>query len=153
MVGIGLGSVFSQELTMRPRGFQDSSSYAIDFDIKNSKEQASINFLSLGSDLYNLQLANYKIGSFLFLINSRLEEALPYENTKYVYSSFCYFDVGFSCAIHSFSLGLSLENILNTDNKNFSIDPILEQSNGITDSYSFSHETDSLILLSLIYSF
>ena len=138
---------------MMPRVLDEANLYLIDFNSEDTKEQNSITLIKFGSDLYNLKLANYEIGSVSFGINSRLEEELPYENMSYNYTGFYYLDVGVSYIINRFSLGFSIENFLNLDNKNFSIDPILEQSNGIINNYYYSHETDNLISMTLTYNF
>ncbi|MFT7049702.1 MAG: hypothetical protein ACJAZK_000291 [Psychroserpens sp.] len=148
-----LGQVFSQELRMMPRDVDETYKSLIDFDVENSNDLKSISFLQLGSDLYNLRLINYEISFVSLGINSRLEEELPYEDTSYDYTGFYYLDFGINYRVDDFSIGLSIENFLNLDSKNFSIDPIIEQSNGFVNGYYFSHEADTLFSMTLTYNF
>jgi hypothetical protein len=145
--------MYSQELRMMPISLYETNSNFINVKTENFKESSKLTLIKSGGDLYNLQLANYEMGSFSFGIKSRIEEELPYENTGYDYAGFYYLDVGINYVIKNFTLGLSLENILNLNNDDFSIDPIIEQSNGMISNYYFSHETDSLISMTVSYSF
>ena len=150
-----LGELFSQELRMMPRDIDivETNSYLMDFEAENSEEHNSISLIKLGSELYSLQFANLEIGVMSLGINSRLEEVLPYENANYDFAGFYYIDLGVSYIVNNFSMGLSIDNFFNLDNKNFSIDPIVEQSNGIINNYYFSYETDASISMTLTYDF
>ena len=147
------GQVFSQELRMMPREREQTNPFLIGFEAEDLKEQSSFTLIQLGVDLYNLQIANLEIGAVSFGMNSRLEEELSYENNTYDYTGFYYLDLGVNYMINNFSIGLSIENFLNLDNDNFSIDPIIEQSNGIINDYYFSHESDTLISMTFSYNF
>ena len=148
-----LGRVFSQELKMMPRDVDETYKYLIDYDAENANDLKSISFLQLGSDLYDLRLINYEIGFISLGINLRLEGELPYEDTSYDYSGFYYLDIGVNYKIDEFSIGLSIDNFLNLDSEHFSIDPIVEWSNGFINDYYLSHEADTLISMTLTYNF
>ncbi|WP_323788046.1 hypothetical protein [Psychroserpens sp.] len=152
LICLSVGQLLAQELRPMPLDLDNLTSKAIDFNFDESTPTDEFSVLSI-CDMYTLQLANYEQGNFVVGINSRLEEELPYENNSYDFSGFYYLDLGLSYAVGQLSLGLSIENVLNIDNNNFSIDPILEGSNGIIDHLYFSHETDTILKFMIAYRF
>lgn len=83
----------------------------------------------------------------------RIEEELPYEARTYEYSGFSYLDFSFNYVIKDMELSFTLENILNLNSKDFSIDPNFEISNGVSEMLYMSHESNSLISVSIVYNF
>ncbi|MCD2259857.1 hypothetical protein [Psychroserpens luteolus] len=146
-------SVFSQELRPMPLDFETMMTNAVDFNFEEPITSNEACLFQLGTDLYNLQVLSFTKDEFSLSINTRLEEELPYEDNRYDYAGFYYLDIGISYAINTFNFSLSVENIFNLDNDGFSIDPILEQSNGIINEYFFSHETDAIISFAISYTF
>ncbi|WP_298758702.1 outer membrane beta-barrel protein [uncultured Psychroserpens sp.] len=144
--------VFSQELRPMPLDFETMMTN-VDFNFEEPITSKEVSFFQLGTDLYNLQVLSFTKDEFSLSINTRLEEELPYEDNRYDYTGFYYLDFGISYAIKRLSFSLSVENIFNQDNDSFSIDPIVESSNGIIDNYYFSHETDALISFGISYNF
>ncbi|MFT4611155.1 MAG: hypothetical protein ACJA1H_000454 [Glaciecola sp.] len=138
---------------MMPRDLDETYKSLIDFDAENANDLKSILFLQLGGDLYDLRLINYEIRFISLGINSRLEEELPFEDTSYDYTGFYYLDIGVNYRIDDLSIGLSIENFLNLDSKNFSIDPIIKWFSGFVNDYCFSHEADALISMTLTCNF
>ncbi len=122
----------------------------------NFSEETAVNNLSLlniGIDLYTMQVINYAINDLSFGIKTRIEEDLPYEANAYDYNGFYYLDFGCSYSFGDFNFKLSLENILNLNSKDFSIDPNLETSNGIANAFYLSHEADALVSFAVAYNF
>ena len=116
-------------------------------------EDSAVSVLTIADDAFTLQVFNYTINELSFGVNTRLEEELPYNTNSYDYEGFYYLD--FSCSYNTgpFKIGLSIENLLYLNSKDFSIDPNLEIVNGIINSFYLSHESDALVALTVTYNF
>lgn len=153
LFGLCVAQVFSQELRLMPKTLDEITIPTMDFNFEEPLEANALSVFQLGRDVYNLHLFSYALDRFSFGINSRLEEELPYENNAYDYTGFYYLDVSLNYVMDNLSLGISIENFLNLNNDSFSIDPIIDTSNGIVNQYYFSHETDALLSMTITYTF
>lgn len=148
--------VFSQELSdmnLAQKNTKLTSLNDVNFNYSKETIINQFSFLNIGSDAFTIQVINYAISDFSISINTRVEEELPYEIDTYDYEGFYYLDIGCSYNFGNFNFDLTLENILNFNSKDFSIDPNLETSNGIINAFYLSHETDALISLAVAYNF
>ena len=151
-----LNPLFSQKSLGLDLLSKDSIHVAQDISKITYTDKEPVNnlaLLNMGSDLYTLQVFNYAFADLSFGLNTRLEEELPYEANSYDYAGFSYFDFRCNYNINDFSLSFSVENILNLNSNDFSIDPNLETSNGVTNAFYLSHEADATISFALAYNF
>jgi len=120
----------------------------------NSVEQGKqINAFSFDENLYNFNLILNTWKSFGFAIKFRLEEELPYENGLYDYQGFFYFDFNLNYEIKAFNVSIGIENLFGINDKDFDIEPVLENRIGVYDEIIFSHESNAIIKLSIAYNF
>jgi len=127
-------------------------SQGLDFSLQDDGGITAISFAQT-IDAFTIQIVGYEKENFSMGLSSRLEEELPYEDHVYVYSGFYYLDLGLNFASNRFNFGFSIENLLNFNSDDFSIDPILESSKGIVDAFYFSQESDTRMSFTIAYNF
>jgi hypothetical protein len=114
-------------------------------------ESNAVSAISIVDDAFTLQVFNYTINELSFSVNTILEEELPSKMNSYDYEGFYYLDFSCSYSVGRFIIGLSIENLLHLNSKDFSIYTNLEIV--IINLFYLSHESDAVVALTVAYDF
>lgn len=102
---------------------------------------------------YQVCLISKEIKNFGFNINLRVEDELTSEESYVLLNDVTFFDVSISYQFGPFSISTSIENTLNSDNRNFAIEPSLERQYNVIDEVTFTHEADFVINTAIAFNF
>ncbi len=129
-------------------GHYNLQKFTKDIDLKES-----IDILEFSDDLCALSLFAQKFIPFNFRLDLRLEDELPYENHKYVYSEFYYLDFNLNYTVGAFDFTFLIENLLGWFNTDVSITPELAKRSGVYNEVLFSYDSDFLVSAGITLNF
>lgn len=120
-----------------------------DVVMEENETLKTLEIMTFSDDLsYQLNILNFSSSTFSGGLSFRLEDEL-YANEDYIlWQEVNFLDLNFNYAINAVNFSLSIENILNFNDRDFAIAPDVFDNNAV-----FIQEDDFLISASISYNF
>lgn len=124
------------------------------FESNEIAPSSTITFLNTFEDYsYQFNLVSVDKTQFSCAISLRVEDELTSEQRYLLFKEASFFDVNLTYTFAAFDINMTIENLLGFNNKNFAIEPNLEQGVGSMENILFTHEADFLVSARIAYNF